>query len=366
MADRRIKILLIEDNEDDALLVRESLLEVAGSKFEIICVKRLKEGLKKIEEEGTDLVLLDLSLPDSAGIDTFIRVHEAASDIPIVLLTNLEDQDLAINAVHLGAQDYLMKKDANGPLLVRSIFYALERQELKAELLRKSRELESSNRDLEQFASVASHDLQEPIRMVSSYMELLVSDFASQLSDEAKEYVMFAHDGARRLSALIRDLLAYSRVGTEPLEHGTIDLMKIVRQVVSDLQGMISDADASIIFNDLPKMKGSRTQIQQLFQNLISNALKFRGERRPVVEIESKREREILTISVRDNGIGIDKADQNRIFEMFQRLHHRNEYPGTGIGLALSLRIVEAHGGDMWVDSEPGAGTTFFFTLPGS
>ena len=363
MPDGPIRLLLIEDSPDDALLIEESVMENARERFRTHWSERLADGLDWLRGNPTDVILLDLSLPDSHGLETFSRVHEAVPEVPIVLLTNLEDERMAVQAVQSGAQDYLMKSSANGPLLTRSILYALERQRLNDELHERTQELERSNRDLEQFASAASHDLQEPLRMVRSYMELLTEDYSPQLDAEAQQYVAFAHDGAVRMQQLVQDLLAYSRVGSEGRPFEPVDTAALLRNVLHDLQQAIADGNAAVTGGELPGVRGDRTQLGQLLQNLVSNALKFRGDRDPRVEVACRRDRGHWIFSVRDNGIGIAVADQTRIFDMFSRLHHRSEYAGTGIGLAVCRRIVERHGGRIWLHSEPGQGTTFFFSL---
>ena len=363
MPDEQIRLLLIEDSPDDALLIRESVMESAGERFRTDWVERLADGLDRLRSHAADVVLLDLSLPDSYGLDTFNRVHAMAPDIPVVLLTNLEDERMAVQAVQRGAQDYLMKSSASGPLLIRSILYALERQRLNDELLERTQELERSNRDLEQFAYAASHDLQEPLRMVRSYMEFLAEDYVDRLDAEGKQYVAFAHDGAVRMQELVRALLTYSRVGSETRPFELVDTAGLLRQVTHDLKQVIEASSATVTHDELPEVPGDRTQLGQLLQNLVGNALKFRGERTPRVEVSCRPDHGNWEFSVRDNGIGIAPEDFNRIFDMFTRLHHRSEYTGTGIGLAMCRRIVERHGGRIWLQSELGRGTAFFFTL---
>ena len=364
MPDDQIRLLLIEDSPDDALLIQEAVTESARDRFRTEWVERLAEGLERLRDHPADVVLLDLSLPDSHGMETFSRVHQAAPDIPIVLLTNLEDEGMAVQAVQAGAQDYLMKSSANGPLLIRSILYALERQRLNDELLERTQELERSNRDLEQFAYAASHDLQEPLRMVRSYMELLTEDYAEQLDAGARQYVAYAHDGAVRMQELVQGLLAYSRVGSEAKPLEPVDTARLLQQVMHDLQQAIAASGATVVHGELPEVEGDRTQLAQLFQNLVSNGLKFRGATTPQVNVSCRRDHDDWVFSVRDNGIGIAAADFNRVFDMFRRLHHRTEYPGTGIGLAMCRKIVERHGGRIWLQSKLGNGSTFFFTLP--
>jgi len=226
-------------------------------------------------------------------------------------------------------------------------------------------DLARSNAELEQFAYVASHDLQEPLRMVASYTQLLARRYTGKLDEDADEFIGFAVDGARRMQELINDLLTYSRVGTRPLQLETVDSNQLVDQVVSDLAAAISDSKAEVTRDDLPTLRGDPTQLRQLFQNLIANGIKFhRPEEAARVHVSALLEHAAWTFSVSDNGIGIEQQYQDRIFALFQRLHTRADYPGTGIGLAICKKIVERHGGQIRVDSAPGRGTTFRFTLP--
>ncbi|NQV01893.1 MAG: PAS domain S-box protein, partial [Bacteroidia bacterium] len=224
-------------------------------------------------------------------------------------------------------------------------------------------ELERSNKELEQFAYVASHDLQEPLRMVSSYTQLLEKRYKDKLDEDAHDFIGFAVDGANHMQRLINDLLDYSRVTTRGNPFKKLDLSSIMGQVIVNLQQKISETQAFIVNEELPFVKGDESQLIRLFQNLIDNAIKFKGEESPRITINAKTEDKSVTISVQDNGIGIDEVYSDRIFTIFQRLHTKDKYPGTGIGLAICKRIVERHGGTIWFESEEGKGTTFWFTL---
>lgn len=239
------------------------------------------------------------------------------------------------------------------------------RKYAEEELARYSLELKRSNADLEQFAYVASHDLQEPLRMVSSFMQLLERKYAGKLDAEAEEAIGFAVDGAHRMQRLIDDLLTYSRVGTRGQPFQKVDLNQVAGEVMENLRLAIQEADAEVTVNELPTISADRTQMVQLFSNLVGNALKFRGDKKLSILIGAEQQEDgFWRCWVRDNGIGIDPQFQERIFIIFQRLHTRAEYPGTGIGLAICKKIVERHGGTIWVESQVGQGATFFFTLP--
>jgi signal transduction histidine kinase len=236
-------------------------------------------------------------------------------------------------------------------------------EDLERRVQERTQELKRSNEELEQFAYVASHDLQEPLRMVASYMQLIERRYKDKLDADADKFIGFAVDGAKRMQALIQDLLAYSRVGTRHNPFQTIDCTSIVNGVVADLKLTIDEIGAKVRYNTLPTVNGDSIQLAQVFQNLISNALKFKGNASPEIYISARRDGDFWVFSIKDNGIGIDPQYFNRIFVIFQRLHTRQEYAGTGIGLAVCKKIIERHGGRIWVESEPGKGTTFHFSI---
>jgi signal transduction histidine kinase len=254
-----------------------------------------------------------------------------------------------------GGIDAMRRRIVHELTVVEAAHRTLEEQAL---------ELQRSNAELEQFAYVASHDLQEPLRKIASFCQALERRYHGQLDERADQYIDFAVDGAKRMQVLINDLLAFSRVGRSGREHEPVDLNEALDQASSSLSGALEEAGATVLADELPVVLGERTLLVSLFQNLIENAIKFRGEEPLVVRMRVSREGEQWSFSCADNGIGIDPEYADRIFVIFQRLHTKEAYPGTGIGLSMCRKIVEYHGGRMWLDAEHAPGAQFRFTLP--
>lgn len=252
-------------------------------------------------------------------------------------------------------------QDANARLSVELD----ERRKAEHLMAQYAGDLARSNAELEQFAYVASHDLQEPLRMVASFTQLLAKRYRGQLDADADEFIGFAVDGSTRMQRLLNDLLAYSRVGTRSKPFVMVECDSVLSDALDNLKPAIEESGAIITHEPLPIVRGDEVQLTQLFQNLIANAVKFHGHEPLQVHISAQLQDGDWVFAVRDNGIGIAPEQQERIFLIFQRLHHRSEYPGTGIGLALCKRIVERHGGRIWVESEVGKGAMFYFTIKG-
>jgi len=259
----------------------------------------------------------------------------------------------------------LVRNEARAPLYEIAIFHDItERKQAEAALAAAHDELKRSNAELEQFAYVASHDLQEPLRMVSSYTQLVQRRYGDRLDGDAKEFMGFVVEGAARMKQLIEDLLAYSRVGTRGKEFQPVEVEAPLRRAISNLRTAIEESSAAVTWDPLPTASADDMQLTQLFQNLIGNALKFRSSSVPRIHVAAKELDAEWEFAVADNGIGIEPQYFERIFMVFQRLHNKTEYPGTGIGLAICKKVVERHGGRIWVTSQPGAGSSFHFTLP--
>jgi PAS domain S-box-containing protein len=255
-------------------------------------------------------------------------------------------------------------KDGMPLRMIGAMMDITERKQVEESLIRKTAELERSNTELEQFAYVASHDLQEPLRMVASYTQLLAHRYKGRLGSSADDFIAYAVDGATRMQQLINDLLEYSRVGRKTKEFMPIDCKRVYEQALANLHASIEETSAIITCDPLPIVMGDEVQLCRLFQNLIGNAIKYHAEEPPHIHVSAKLDNTEWIFSIRDNGIGIDSKHFDRVFIIFQRLHKKEEYTGTGIGLAICKKIVERHHGHIWIESTLGEGSTFFFTLP--
>ena len=249
-----------------------------------------------------------------------------------------------------------IQPETGQPMILIALEDISERKEIQ-------RELERSNRDLEQFAYVASHDLQEPLRAVTSFTQLLAKRYKGKLDSDADEFVAYIVDGAARMYRLINDLLEYARVGSHEAEFGATDCEAVLADALSNLGSAIEENGATVTHDPLPTVMADRDRLSRLFQNLLSNAIKFHSVDPPVVHISARRNENEWLFSVRDNGIGIDPEHFERVFLIFKRLHGMGEYSGTGIGLAICRKIVEHHGGEIWIESQAGKGSTFYFTM---
>jgi two-component system, sensor histidine kinase and response regulator len=340
-----------------------------------------EEGIERAEFVRPDLILLDVMMPGLDGFETCRRLKDSESTraIPVIFMTALADTTDKLAGFAAGAVDYVTKPLNGSEVLARIeshlALYALRRQlaERNALLQREievrtevQAALQRSNTEFEQLAYVASHDMQEPLRKIASYLQLLSQRYQGRLDADADEFIGYAVDGAKRMQALINDLLAFSRVGTKAKPFAPTDCNAIVRTALMDLQMAIEESGAQVEVGELPTVLGDATQLPQLFGNLLSNAIKFRRDVPPRIAVHAQPLGSSWRFEVSDNGIGIAAEYFERIFVIFQRLHGRSRYAGTGIGLAICKKIVERHGGRIEVQSTLGRGSTFAFMLPGA
>jgi len=365
-----LRVLLVEDSESDAaLIVRHLTMADYDVRWER--VETAGQMRAALEQPDWDIVIADYMLPGFDAPAALAILQQTGLDLPFAVVSGHIGEETAVALMKAGAHDYLMKNHLArlAPVVERELGEARMRRERRRgeEKLRLSvQDLARSNAELEQFAYVVSHDLQEPLRMVASYVQLLDERYKDQLDSNAHEFIAYAVDGATRMKRMITDLLTYSRIGKNGKEIAAVGCEAALGQACADLRACITEAAAEISHGPLPTLPGDAAQFTHLFQNLIGNAIKFRSQAPPRVHVSAEQIGEEWVFSVRDNGIGLDPQFADRIFLVFQRLHGREDYPGTGIGLAIARKIVEGRGGRIWVESEPGKGATFRFSVPAS
>ena len=390
------KILIVDDNPNN-LKVLYTYLKNAG--FEVLVAEDGKSGIEAVQHSQPEVILLDVMMPGMDGFEVCRRLksNSRTKEIPVIFLTALSETVNKIMGFDVGGVDYITQPIENEEvvarvkthLTMRRMRLALQQQNenLKAEIERRKEvetklqssndsleetvadrtaELSSSNQDLEQFAYIASHDLRQPLRKIRMCTEYLSEDYAHCFDEEAESYMGYITRSIDRMYLLIDDLLTYSRIGKQEETYVSIELDNVVKDCIEDLSLTIEEKQATINCNDLPTIIGNLSEMRQLFQNLIANALKFTGDRPPVINVSAAFQDKFYLFKVEDNGIGIEPQYTNKIFQMFQRLHTTSEYEGTGIGLAICQKIVTRYGGEIWVESELGKGSVFYFTVSSS
>jgi signal transduction histidine kinase len=363
----KLRVLLVEDNPLDAALVVRALYK-DGFDVTADVVQEEVAFANALRANPPEVVLADYNLPSWKGMDTLTVIRRDGLDIPMILVSGALGDVTAVECIKQGATDYVLKDGlARLPEVIRRALREKAertlRHQVEQDLAEKVDELARSNADLEQFAYVASHDLQEPLRMVTAYTQLLAERYRGKLDDNADKFIGYAIEGAQRMQVLIQDLLAFSRVGRKEACE-SVECNAVMKDVLQTLAAAIQESGAVVTHGELPAVWADRTQVAQVFQNLIGNAIKFRGKEPPLVSVQAEKAGQQWRFSVSDNGIGIAPEYAENIFVVFQRLHARTEYPGNGIGLAICKKIVEHSGGKIWVDSQAGSGSSFKFTVP--
>jgi signal transduction histidine kinase len=365
----QLRVLHVEDNQLDAELVVQALRR-GGFSVSVAVVQTESDFERELRSHLPDVVLADYNLPQWKGMEALNVLHRENLDIPLILVSGALGDVMAVECIKRGATDYVLKDGL--VRLPEAVRRALQEKHLlhlrrlaEGNLARKAEELARSNAELEQFAYIASHDLQEPLRMVAAYTQLLAERYRGRLDENADKFIGYACEGALRMQALIQDLLAFSRVGRNCTSCVQVDCGAVMEEVLLSLGPAIRESGAVVTHGTLPVVVwAERSQIVQVLQNLIGNAIKFRGKEPPAISVQAEKTEHQWVFSVSDNGIGIAPEYAENIFVVFQRLHTRAEYAGNGIGLAICKKIVEHCGGKIWVEARPGQGSIFKFTMP--
>ena len=350
------KVLIVEDSLAYENLLKNILEEADVGKYKSVCVDRLSDALTLISEEDFDIVVLDLGLPDSDGLESLKRVREQKPEVAIVVLTGA-DMDLGPLAIQMGAQDYLNKGPLDPLLVLRVIRFSIERKRAELEIINKNKELET-------LLHVISHDLAEPLRSISSFSQILSNQYADRLDERGKDFLEFIVKGSQRMRQLLDDILEHARARKMDVPITLEDCETIVSSALKKLETKIADTGARIeIKRPLPLLYLDKMWAEQAIYNLILNALKYTREgEKPEVEVASYNVEGSLGIAIRDRGPGIAAEHQDRIFKLFQRLVGR-EIEGTGAGLAIVREVAKRHGGHAWVQARPGGGSEFIVTF---
>ena len=348
--------ILNVDDHDAGRYARTRILTRAG--FLVEEASTGEQALLAVRERPPDLVLLDINLPDIDGFEICrqIKNNPETERIPVMFLSaaRLADLDVVAGLEH-GGDNYL-REPVEPAVLIATVQALLRVKDVEEELIR-------SNEQLRQFAFVVSHELQEPLRMVKSYTQLLSQRYKDRLGDEANDFMQVTVNGVSRMEKFISDMLSYAQAVEAEIDMKLVACQTAVDWAMLELQGAIDESGASVTRGELPFVIGDPVRLSQVFRNLIGNAIKYRGDQPPVIHIGCEEAHDEYVISVRDNGMGIEAKYFNNIFVLFKRLHGR-ERSGSGVGLAVCKEIVERHGGKIWVESTVGRGSTFWFTLP--
>lgn len=357
-----LTVLIIDDSREDHALYHEYLENNPNHHYRFIDAYSGEEGVALCHEQVVDCILLDYRLPGMDGLEVLSQLTRDRVAAPVVMLTGEGSETVAASAMKIGSKDYLPKRAATAAALKRAVDHAVERYRLMQRMESYRRDLERSNQDLERFVSVVAHDLKSPLRAITQHLQLVEAHNKDRLDEKSRQSIGFAVGGAERMRKLIDALFEFARAGFEKRPFAPVDCIQILNAVKSNLAAVIEERKAVITADELPSVTADGMQLMQLLQNLIGNALKF-CKKRPKIHVSSARKGAFWEISVCDNGIGIPAAGQEKIFTIFKRLHTDEEYEGCGIGLAICERVAKNHGGTIRVESEPGKGSTFTFTL---
>jgi signal transduction histidine kinase len=360
----RPNILVVDDRKENLLATEKILRHLDAGIFK---ANSGNEALSLVLRHRFAVVLLDVQMPEMDGFETamLMQEHESMRGVPIIFVTAIsKEEKYATQAAELGAVDYVFKP-INSEILKSKVKVYLDLYVQREAILKLNSSLQQSNEELERFAYICSHDMQEPARMMNSYAGMLDERYGAALDEKGRRYLRFIADNALHMQKMILDTLTFAQVGREELAVESVDCNQIVETILAKFEASMAQKQARIAHDSLPTIQTSRTLMHVLFQNLIGNALKFQdGSRAPEINIRAEAKDGLWQFSIQDNGIGIAPECHEKVFAIFQRLHRRELYPGTGIGLSTCKKFIELCNGKIWFESTPGQGTNFFFTLP--
>ncbi len=357
----KLRILAIDDNPADAEILRRLLVKVPSFDADFLHCLDPESGQEVLRGRPIDCLFLDYQLGGRSGLDVLQTLRERGEDVPVIMLTGAGNETVAVESMKHGAQDYMAKDSlARGMITVKALDRAVSNAVDKVSLARQLRE---KQQELESFVSVVAHDLKTPLAGVKGNIELIRDFYGEKFDPKGMEFVEASLRILGRGFALIDSLLEYSTLGRSSRPLAPVDLDTVAVSVLAGLRTAIDDCGGRVEAEPLPRVLGHEPALDQLLQNLVANALKFRGQDPPLVRLDSRPQNGRWVVSVSDNGLGIHPKHAHEIFAPFRRLHSRKEFEGSGIGLATCKKIVEQHGGRIWVESAPGRGTTFRFTL---
>ncbi len=357
-----MRVLIIDDTQADHDIAVECLKDTGGD-YEFFHAYSAKEGVEQYHaRDNIDCVLLDYRMPGNDGLEVLRQLTAEDKIVPVIMMTGEGDEFVAVTAMKLGSQDYIPKRILTPSALKRAVERAVERTEMLVQMERYRADLERSNNDLEQFANIVAHDLKAPLRAITQHLALVSEKNKDVLDEKSRRSVEFAVEGATRMRCLIEALFDYARLGFCEPSFGTVKLEALMEQTKRDLSAVIEERSVRITCDPLPEVQGDPVLLAQLLQNLIANAIKYCNDT-PQVHVSAVHDGNRWRIGVKDNGIGIPAGQHRQVFAIFRRLHHADEYPGIGLGLAICERVVKRHGGSINVESSPGAGSLFSFDL---
>lgn len=358
-----LNLLIVDDRPEDHELYLSFLKHDQRSDYSFFHAYNGEEALRIYHQNKIDCILLDNNMPKMSGIEVLQKLASENGVVPAIMLTGEGNEALAVTAMKLGSIDYLSKNVITPTALQRAIRHTFDRADIMRQVENTRLELQRSNNDLEQFASIVAHDLKAPLRAVTQHLQIIEQANKDKLDEDSLVSLHFAVDGAARMRRLIESLFDFAKFGFHPTAPEPLDGNDLLAIIFKNLESEVRDKQAQITHDSLPVVLGDPVQIQQLFQNLVGNALKY-CDTLPRIHIGAVAQNGMWEFFIRDNGIGIAPEQRERIFQIFTRLHGPEEYAGMGVGLAVCDRVVRNHGGHIWVESTPGHGSVFHFTLP--